>query len=574
MKLPGLLAPNEKPASKARGDWRPAAALFVCLVLVAGFTYGLTSHPREAGQSPEAAPSTRTEPLKAPAPPSYPISGYFISASSRDSANKQKLSNIKAAGGDTVVTFGVSLTPTTLDSLPTDCVDDGINCAKAAAGSLKVERYFTYLDGSNWDKSVIRCPADRQIKSNGQSYTVLVLPSQGGGCTSSDGKYNIVVAGGGSTTDADPSHSLATAATDLGMRFYAGMPAPVKRTDFSYLPDMSYTHTLLLFTQRFLQYHASTNNVAGLAGFYHHTEMPLTDSNTFDSILELYTSQNREIHRILPSRQALVSPYIDARVDTTGISLAQAKIGARRIAQTSTGIVLNIAIQDGMGTGKGGAFGNNEAGSPVDPYAASIVGNGTWGTKYRAPNRDYFAAAASGLVGTSGVLWANVEGMAPATKSNPCGDSLRGQTSKSRIDRQLQQVATAKKVISFMWDAYYTCIGTGTPLKSQLEEGRTTPIITDANYSPSTGQIQITGFNIRGGKVLVAWTDASGRTQKKSFPTSGENPDYGKQKGMNSLLEMTAITLEPRAVNGRKNISLQVTNGWGAESTEFLTQSK
>ncbi|MFP3686142.1 hypothetical protein SB847_20785, partial [Bacillus sp. SIMBA_026] len=74
---------------------------------------------------------------------------------------------------------------------------------------------------------------------------------------------------------------------------------------------------------------------------------------------------------------------------------------------------MNIAIQDGMGTGKGGAYLPSEASAPVDSYAAAVVGDGSWKSKYVAPTGDYFRAAASGIESTGAVLWANLEGMTP-----------------------------------------------------------------------------------------------------------------------------------------------------------------
>ncbi|MEO3942024.1 hypothetical protein V3C41_13165 [Paenarthrobacter nicotinovorans] len=524
----------------------------------------------EATAIPSAAKTT--VPNQKPPEPSYPISGYFITGSSRDATNYTKLADIKEFGGDTVITFGSSLRPASLETIPSDCVIEGMNCAKVAGESVSVDRYFTFLDGSTWNDSALKCPRDRKVTSNGQSYSVLVLPTAGTACNSPNGKYDVVVAGGGSPSASDPSRSLAAAATKLGMKYFAGMPAPVKRKDLAYLPDLSYLQTLGLFTERFLQYQASANNVGGLAGFYHHTEMPLTDSHTFDSVLTLYKSQNRAIKRFLPTRQAIVSPYIDARVNKTGISVEEARLGSKRIAQTAEGVGLNIAVQDGMGTGKGGAFTNLEADSGVDPYAATIVGNGAWGAKYLAPNRDYYLAAAAGTVGTNAVLWANLEGMAPATKMNTCGDSLRGQTTKARIDRQLQQVANAKKVISFMWDSYFTCKGTGTPLKGQVESSRTTPIITDTSFRPGTGELQIVGFNIRGGNARVKWTGGGGQPLERSARAAASDAAYGLQKGLNPKLEKITVFVGPTTLNASGVYSVRVTNGWGVASVEYLSQ--
>ncbi|WP_284986349.1 hypothetical protein [Arthrobacter sp. fls2-241-R2A-172] len=555
--------------------YRLQLAVLCTLIAVILGTIGISNslapeHQGEGIETVQAKPQASPGP-KVPAP-NYPISGFFISASSRDTANFKKLSDIKKFGGDTVITFGTPLKQTPLDSVPGGCLINGTNCARVAAGALSVERYFTYLDGSNWNSSALKCPNDRRVTTKGESYVVLVLPNAGQGCTSTNGKYDVVIVGGGSSSATDPSSSLASAATKLGMKFFAGLPAPAKRTDLAYLPDVSYEATLMRFTDRFLQYQAAANDVPGLTGFYHHTEMPLTDSKVFESVLSIYTSQNRAIHRILPTRQAIISPYIDARVGKPGTSVDDARNGARRIAQTSAGVRLSIAIQDGMGTGKGGAFTIREATSPVDAFAASIVGKGTWGQKYIAPNRDYFLAAAAGIKGTGAVLWANVEGMAPATKFNPCGDSFRGQTTKARIDRQLQQVANAQKVVSFMWDSYFTCEGTGTPLISQVESGLTTPIVTDSTFRPETGQVQIVGFNLQGGEVSVKWATSKGTPNEKTVVVSSVNRAYGLENGMNPKLEMINVTVGPTSVDASKNYSLRVTNEWGAHATEFAAR--
>lgn len=562
-----------------RGSRPRIKVLLAALVLTAGVagtalvapTHSIEAE-RPAQEKQLPTPAKKTPAVKAPKPGSYPIGGYFVYATPSSSRNLQKLSEIKAAGADAVITFGTSLVPATLATLPQDCLIDGVNCAKAAAGTLEVNRYFTYSDGSIWGTQAVKCPNDRRITSQGKAFVVLVLPAQGSGCTSTNGKYDVVVAGGGAANGTDPATSMAVAATKLGMKFYAGLPAPVKRTDKAYLPDVSYQETLGLFTERLLQYQAAVYNVTGLAGFYHHTEMPLTDGHTFDPILDLYRMQNQAIHRIFPTRSAIVSPYLDARVSAFSISLTQARNGIRRIAQTASGLVLNIAIQDGMGTGKGGAFQSNEANSAVDRYAESIVGKGSWGSKYVAPVRDYFLAAAAGISGTGAVLWANLEGMAPATASNPCGDSLRGQSSKARIDRQLQQLSNAQKVISFMWDSYYTCVGAGVPLKAQMESEIATPIITDATFDAATGQVRITGFNLSGGNAEVKWTAKGGQRLVKTVKPTSTNTAYGVQSGMNPKLEMLLVNVGKTTLAPGRYYTVNVTNRWGAENDAFYSQ--
>ena len=187
--------------------------------------------------------------------------------------------------------------------------------------------------------------------------------------------------------------------------------------------------------------------------------MPLTDSDGV-RLSACPLQQLKTCHSsLLPTRQAIVSPYIDARVDG-GITIEKARNGIRRIAETSSGLVLNIAIQDGMGTGKGGAFSGKRTRIPqltLSRQPSLERGHGATSTSH--PTGTTSPPLLLGVSGTGAVLWANLEGMAPATDKNACADSLRGQTTKARLDRQLQQLGHAKKVISFMWDSYFTCKG-------------------------------------------------------------------------------------------------------------------
>lgn len=565
----GSEAAERPPSSRtARRPNRRRMALllatFVFLIAVTARVFGLVNGPTETinGSLPEESTP----------PPPYPISGYFISASSNDSANHSKLADIKALGGDTVITFGTLLKPATQADVPMDCVTDGKVCTQALSESIRINRYFTYFDGSRWGAKAVKCPRDREVVNKGKSYTILVFPTQGEGCTSTNGSYDLVIVGGGSRHADDPARSLAAASTELNMKYYAGLPSPVKRSDLDYLPDLSYKGTLKLFTERFLDYQEATNDLPGLAGFYHHTEMPLTSSDTFTQILDLYKMQNDAIHRILPTRAAIVSPYLDTRRNALSISLDEAREGSHRIAATSGRLRLIIAIQDGMGTGKAGAFSDADADVTVDKYAASVVGDGSWRSRYVAPIRQYFLAAQSGISGTEAELWANLEGMAPATGSNACGNSLRGQTTKERIDRQLQQLFTVTKIVSFMWDSYYTCDGTGTPLKTQIEQGLKTPIITDAKFHPSSGKVEIIGFNLAGGSATVKWTTQEGRPMDVNAAPNSTNPSYGKQEGMNPRLESLSIEVGPTTLEADSNYVVNVTNGWGIEAPYFFAQ--
>ncbi|MGC7153407.1 hypothetical protein [Paenarthrobacter ureafaciens] len=519
---------------------------------------------------PEGPPAEQAESPQAVQLPHYPISGYFIYSAPSDARNQKKLEEIKSVGGDTVITFGSVLSPATLATLPTDCKINGENCGEVIGSKLKIGRYFTFSDGGQWGKPALQCPNDRLVEVPGRTYTVMVFPSNNGGCTAKDGVYDLVVAGGSPSTAADPTISVASAATKLNMRFYAGLPAPAKRTDFEYLPDLSYQNTLQLFTERFLRYQADVNDVAGLAGFYHHFEMPVTDNSFFDPVVSLYAMQNKAIHRVLPDRSAIVSPYIESRRSSAAITPADARRGARKLAGTASGLQLSIAIQDGMGTGKGAAYRATEAGGKVDSFAASIVGRGTWGSKYAAPNSEYFDAAAEGVKGTQAELWANLEGMAPATEANPCEQSLRGQTTIDRVDRQLQQMGSTRKIISFMWDPYFTCSGTNQPLREDLQQGLATPLITDISSDVvNGGAVKVTGFNLEGISYALEFIDKKGDKHRTTGQPAVVKASFGREQGLNPQLQSVTIDLGKAAPPTDTAYQISVSNERGS-STETV----
>lgn len=550
----------QRPLSRGKRRW-VVAVLAALLVVVGAIFAPWDNNP--------GTPNNAATPKAPASPPTHPISGYFITANTDPSANREKMADIKGVGGDTAITFGTLLRPATESTLPADCVIEGSPCGEFVSASLSVRRFFTYSDGSHWGVSMLKCPKDRNLSSKGKSYTIVVLPSVGRDCHSPDGTYDVVVVGGSTESAEDPAVALSTAATELGMKFYAGLPAPVKRTDVDYLPDLSYATTLDLFTERFLEYQSANNDVPGLAGFYHHFEMPVSSNPFFDPVLSLYKMQNNAIQRVLPTRSAIISPYIESRAAASNVTPQDARLGMRRIAQTSEGIALNIAIQDGMGTGKGAAYLPSEATEAVDAFAATIVGKGTWGEKYVAPNRDYFRAAAEGLSGTRAALWANLEGMAPATKTNTCGNSLRGQTTLERMDRQLQQMAGTAKVISFMWDPYFTCKGTDGPLKEQLRSGHSSPIVTDAVVDESAGVVNVSGFNLAGSNARVVWTSDDGTTHERESEPSSMTEMHSEDSGANPRLESIVIRLAgatlPPGTAYKVNVSRGESDGRTAE---------
>lgn len=518
------------------------AALLLVLTLVAASALPLPFAPAHAAPAAPAFPA---------APAANPVSGFFVSAASSDADNAAKVRQIKAAGGDTVVTFGSTLRQGSLDAAGrlrtgdevdpafTACRVDGEPCAAAVTEGVDVRRVLTFANHSHFTKGALQCPQDRAITSNGQRFTLLLLPTEGDGCRSPDGQYDLVAVHGGPAKGVDRTTSLLRAADQAGVDVYVGMPSVEKRTDVAWLPDMSYDDTLARFTDRFLRYHKSAGSTAALAGFYHHTEMPVAAGEVWEPVLDLYRLQNQAIAEHFPRKAALVSPYLDNRREANpgldrGQLEAKTERGARAIARTAEGVPLAIAVQDGMGTGKGGTYLVNEAKSPVDAPAASLVGEQTWRSAYLMSVSDSFRAAKAGLEGTEASLWANVEGMTPEVGDDGCAnDQERGATTKGRLDQQVQGVGrfTAKN-ISFMWEPFYTCQVGQRTLAQSITRQDDTPLVVNALMNTKKDVLWLSGYNLAGSRATVKYVDTDGKVHEATAGISGHSPDYGDRAGL------------------------------------------
>lgn len=556
-------------------SWLLRAALALVLTLVgAPALSGLTA----------PTPATAT-------PATHPITGFFVSAAATDAENAATLKQVTQVGGDTVITFGTTLRTGSLDGRSrirtgdevdpdfTACRINGKPCAAVATRGITVNRVFTFANHSRFGKGALRCPQDRAFQSKGQRYTLLLIPTEGNGCTATNGRYDLVAVHGGPVKTVDRTTSLLRTADRAGVQVYVGMPSVEKRDDPAWLPDLSYQRTFAAFTDRFLRHHRSQGQTAALAGFYHHTEMPVAGkASVWRPVLDLYAVQNRAIARIFPDKAALVSPYLDNRRSANpGLDRKQlatrTEAGARAIAQTANGVPLTIAIQDGMGTGKAGAYLANEARSPVDPRTAEFVGEGSWGSIYLMPVGDSFRAARSGLEGTGATLWANVEGMAPVAGDPECGSSgHRGQTSKDRLDRQVQSVGRySAKNISFMWDPFYTCRTNGTSLAQTLRDLDGTPVITNAALNPGKEVLWLAGYNLAGSRAKVKYVDTEGKVRGATVDISSHSSDYGRRAGLDAGLESAAYPVRFQDPQQGKVFIVSVTTRDGVRNSNTFS---
>lgn len=519
-----------------------------------------------------------------------PISGFFVSAGATDADNLDTLRNIEAVGGDTVVTFGTTLRPATLDSkdrIRTDgeldatfsaCQIDGAPCA--ASVDVEINRVFTFANHSHFTGSALQCPRDRSFTSGDQRYTLLVVPLHGTGCTDPEGRYDLIAVHGGARGEVDRTTSLLRAADTVGMQVYLGMPSPTKRGDVAWLPDQSYQHTLSIFTDRFLRYHRDKGSTDAIAGFYHHTEMPVAAGEVWQPVLDLYRLQNSWIAKRFPDKAALVSPYLDNRPSTNAGLSAQdlfdkTRSGARAIAGTAEGVPLAVAIQDGMGTGKAGAYLANDARSTVDGPAAALVGKTSWASAYLMPVSDSFRAARQGLEDTGASLWSNVEGMTPQADDAEvacASGSGRGQTTKNRLDQQVQAVGpfTAKN-ISFSWDPFYTCrVGSSTLADALLRHG-TAPVVTNAALAPDRDLLWLAGYNLAGSTATVKYVDTNGAVHQDSAVIGLHSGDYGRRTGLDSRLESADYAIDLHSPQDGKIFIVLVTGADGVRASRAFS---
>lgn len=395
------------------------------------------------------------------------VSGFFAAAQSTDAANRDQLEQMQAAGADTVITFGYTLATIDAAAAKTgrfaDCTIDGKSCYDAVRSGITVRKVLAYAGNTAFTSEQRLCARDVFTSAGSTTYAVMGVPVNGS-CTTAT-SFDIVMT---AHSGVDKAASVTSQAGALGMKHYIGMPAPDMQADTAWLPDTSYLATLKDFTGRFAM---ATGSPSGLGGFYQHREMPLSDYPDWDGMYSLYSMQNAAIAAKSTTKVVMISPYIDAR-KASNQTVAKAKAAAAKLAGTRSGLSrLILAPQDGMGTGKGSAYGGDKWGWRVDPYQRTIVGDVTNAEAYFASSEAYFQAVKDGIGGDANVaLWGNLEGMAPiiasGSNANPCStghSDTRGFTLDSRMIEQLREVAgiTAKNV-SYHWD-YYLCTRNGGP---------------------------------------------------------------------------------------------------------------
>lgn len=223
---------------------------------------------------------------------------------------------------------------------------------------------------------------------------------------------------------ADKYQLLVQAGNQLGYKVALGLPAPDRVSPSSAYVNASYLPTLSSFTKMWVRVMLST----GAEGFYHHTEMPLSDSFVWNSTISLYKAQNSAITSVKKGVPVIIAPYCESRLSKAYKTPSQSKSGLRKVLGTASGVDLFVAPQDGLGTGCQGFTKSGRAGSIYDYLAA------------------WKEVAGSRLLVTSEI-------MAPQGSS-------RVPTNLSRVSSQLSlESRYTRGSIGFMWN-------NGTPMSS------------------------------------------------------------------------------------------------------------
>jgi len=480
----------------------------------------------------------------------YPIAGYWMYGRLGECAWRDALETVHRIGADTVIQFGphpARRTPAELATDPTfsACDDNGDSCFDGALFTLQaahpdntIRHVYTMATGEDFGDELLVCPGyDARIEVGDQVFWRLLLRAGDAGDDSCDfatpRDYDLLLLAG---NPEDSVASLLAEAQVMGMEAYLGIPTATPHPSYPWEVWSEAEDLCLALVDRVAADYADRHGgLSSFAGVYQSTELPVADP-TVASVLDWYEASNQRIRQHLPGRAILVSPYMDLRrQEPTGVSLDSLAEGFKDIARTDMDV---IAPQDGRGTGKVGLYWPFEEDSPVDPRLEPAVGPLTYGSAYRGNTRDAYdavSAAADQLLG-EGIavdLWVNVEAFEPGGTQD-CG--YYGQvplTEKERLDQALTfEGASGSRLISFMWDAYYTCTGDDpTTLGEDVASDHGRPIVAQAFAweSANTPGLVLRGYGITGGDVGLTWYDGAWAVQSATVPTASgwENPGFG-----------------------------------------------
>ena len=482
-----------------------------------------------------ACPSIPVLPPLAAAEPLHPyaVTGYWLFGRSSAEEWRDVLTKVHNVGGDTVIQFGPRLRRVSVEDFSeietfAGCRVDGRSLLDSLAADLdaahapgKLRHVYTYVCHEDFGNALLVRPGlDRRFEVDGQVFWRLVLPTANPRDRSHDPggreSYDAIFVAG---RRADSVAILLDEAGKLGMQVFVGMPAAPMHPDYPWDVWSSALPVFLEFAQRVLEDYARRFAPReSFTGVYQSVELPVAE-RTLQTVLTCYREQHALVRRAMPGKRILVSPYWDARKNRpTGVTPESVRAGIKLIARCDVDI---IAPQDSRGTGKVGLFWPRQLDEPVDPRLQPVAGvdNLTYGEAYHANTREFLRMARRGLdqlakeEGLRVELWVNLEAFEPGS-GLPCGVFTTSQrTTKERLDKAAMFAGRyPAKLISFMWDGYYTCkAGSGRTLAEEIAADSRRPIVVDAVPARRGGKqgLRICGYNLADAKIEVTVSNGS-----------------------------------------------------------------
>jgi Domain of unknown function (DUF4434) len=499
----------------------------------------------------------------------YPIYGTWMFGRGDDCAWQDAMEDFHRQGGESVWQFGPHFEVHTANEIRAHvdfaaCTEGSVHCVDAALAELQavnagntVANYLTYNFGDAFSDTIMTCPAlDRKIIVGSRTYWRIVLPHNVGQtvCDFNGGSFDILFVW---AEGADNKEMLLRAADGLQMEVYLGMPgAPQLPHPQTWNVDTALRPAFLDWSRRVLEdYDFRLGAHPSFAGVYQAFEVMLMGSG-LDAIYDTYELLVPVLHAALPGRLYAVSPYWDVNVDHGNATVASAKAGFKRLARLGVDV---IAPQDGRGTGKAALFWPYQEDtviSTVDPRLATfpnVVGTRTFSQQFNASTQELFWAMRDAVTeldtqeGIGVTLWANIEAF-EGTTTAPCGFPWsRDRTDKERIDRALAFAgAYPTRIISFMWDAYYTCTdgGYSQSLHDEIMADHSRPIANQAFFW--NGGLVVRGFHLTapGTTFNLTWYDGSWTAHSTTVTPGSTAPGWGASHDRSPMLDEVSLPFD------------------------------
>lgn len=486
----------------------------------------------------------------------------------------------------------------------------GIRCYDEAVQELRelglnVTAFVTYQYEEGFSDAIMQCPKyDRKINSS-RIYYRIVLPaanttySSSSPCDYKSGSDVVVLLT--SFAGTDPHQLLLQTAAAKGVSVYFGLPgipsgfaSDLMPAYYAWLERVVMEHQSRLtkipavvrkkisFGNEFLTGDATVTSNNGseetlydsLIGYYGTDECCLAEITKDSLYVPLYKYIGTLVKQF--GKKFAVSPYINLNKSQLNSTIGQHVQGFVDIA--TTGVADVIAVQEGRGAAKGCYYWPHELSVPVsvsDPLLDRAIHyldptlriNVTFSEAFSASNREVFSAlqvAQQALVqgGVKFEFWLNAEAF-EFLRDDPClpvdpmasgMGELLDRTSKERLDTAIS-VAGAKvqKIISFAWDADYTCKTRQyqQSLNEEILQDLGRPIVANCSFhSYQNLSLVLLGYNLEGETqaFTVEWMDTRGRNRTDAVHGYYFELDYGVTHNLVKSLQYTMLWDIPEMV--------------------------